>query len=92
MMDIQLAKELDSPLQEELTRVVNRGIYSAIQYFSEYHEFINKAAIIKKVFLKEGAAHMALSTGEEIPLDQIISLNKVYSSRHGFDEFSCECD
>lgn len=87
-----LLKELEEPLQKELSQVLERGIYSSIQYFTEYHEFMNKHVLIKELYFKDGVAHIRLSTGDEVPLKEIIRLNKVYSAKHGFGEFSCECD
>lgn len=77
---------------ELLDSLIARQKYVAIQYFSEFHEFLTTHALIRQQMEKCGQTWVLLSTGEEVPVSQLISLNGHYAPQHGFDDLSCECD
>lgn len=66
--------------------------YIRIQYFDDIHAVRTTDAIITDLQLKNGEEFAILSSGEEIRLDQLISVGGHTNPAHGFDDLSCECD
>ncbi len=66
--------------------------YIRIQYFSDIREFISVDAIIKDLYTRDKMEYMLLNTGEEIPLNQLVSVDGKVVPGCGFDDISCECD
>jgi Rho-binding antiterminator len=66
--------------------------YCKIQYFTDIHEFTTVNNMIKDVFTKEKAEFMVLTTGEQIRLDRIVSIDGVFAPQFAhYQDFSCDC-
>ncbi|KOF03693.1 hypothetical protein AWW67_07860 [Roseivirga seohaensis] len=66
--------------------------FSKITFFNEYREFYSVDALIKSIGQSEAGETIILSTGVEIPLDKVISINGCYAENYKhIEDFTCDC-
>ncbi|KYG74771.1 hypothetical protein EV198_0730 [Roseivirga ehrenbergii] len=66
--------------------------FSKITFFNEYREFYSVDALIKSIGQSETGETIILSTGDEIPLDKVISINGCYAENYKhIEDFTCDC-
>ncbi|WP_323755987.1 hypothetical protein [Roseivirga sp.] len=66
--------------------------YSRITYFNEYREFHSVDALIKSIGQGEVGETIVLTTGDEIPLEKVISINGCYAENYKhIEDFTCDC-
>ena len=83
---------IDCNFYDILEANATRRRFVRIQYFSEIQEFLTVDAIIKDLYVREKVEFMLLSTGVEIRLDRLVSVDGKMVPGKGFDGISCECD
>ncbi len=83
---------IDCNFYDILEANATRKRYIRIQYFSDIQEFLTVDAIIKDLFIRDKAEYMLLSSGLEIRLDRLVSVDGHTLPGQGFDSISCECD
>jgi Rho-binding antiterminator len=83
-------KPLDTAYRTQIEAFVSARKSVRIQYFSDIQEFITRVAIIKKVYEKEGAAYMELSSGDEIRLDKIVRIEDKPAPGYDTNYFACD--
>ena len=78
-------KPINCSFYDELEAAATLKKYIRIQYLSTLQEMLTIEAVIKDLYIKEGAEYMLLNTGEEIRLDRIVSIDGKYSPGSGYD-------
>ena len=81
-------KPINCSFYDELEAAATLKKYIRIQYLSTLQEMLTIDAVIKDLFIKEGAEYMQLNTGEEIRLDRIVSIDGKYSPSSGYDDLT----
>ena len=72
---------------ELLNDALKKGHYVKVAYFTPQHEFYSE-----NVVMKPNGNGIALSTGQEIDADWIVSLNEVKAPGYEhIDDFTCDC-
>ena len=74
-----------------LQEAASRRIYSKIQYYSEFHEFMTVYAVIKDLYTNNEEEFVHLNTGETIPLNRIVRINDALAPGQHVDDFTCDC-
>ena len=85
-------KPIDCNFYDILEANATRKRYVRIQYFSDLQEFLTVDAIIRDLYVCDKVEYMLLSSGEEIRLDRLVSVDGKVVPGQGFDSISCECD
>lgn len=92
MKDIKEHYEpITADLRQALENFRNSRKYIRIHYFTDIHEYISTAAIIKDIYWQQEAAFMMLNTGEEVRLDRIVRLDGQLVPGYDIQDFTCDC-
>ncbi|GAB3573821.1 hypothetical protein GCM10027578_35450 [Spirosoma luteolum] len=85
-----------SPLpayQTYLKRLVSGRTYVKVQYFTELHELITCNALLAGFTEAAGEPIVILSTGEQIPLTWVVSVDGQFSPNYeGYAPYCETCD
>ena len=75
-----------------LAELIDRRVYTQIQFFNAYHEFHTTQSLIKALSEGSDTQFIELVTGEQIELSGIVSLNGQFMPGfEHFEDFTCDC-
>ncbi|KYG72736.1 hypothetical protein [Roseivirga echinicomitans] len=81
-----------TPFETKIHECLISKRYSKITYFNEYQEFHSVDALIKSIGNHEDSDTIILSTGDEIRLEKVISINGQYAENYKhIEDFTCDC-
>jgi hypothetical protein len=85
-------KQLEPVTETEFREVIVPGKFVRIEYLTDLNEFIKADVLIKDFLNQDGAELIKLATGEAIPLDCVVSLDRRLSPRYPtYGNYSCDC-
>ncbi len=68
------------------------GKFVRLEYLTDLNEFIKTDALIKQLVSENGIEQLELATGDNIPLDKVVSVSGHLSPRYpGYGNYSCDC-
>jgi Rho-binding antiterminator len=70
----------------------SRKAYCRIRYYTELRELMTVNAVIRDVFTRHKEEFMTLASGETVRLDNIISIDNIFSPTYAsYRDTSCDC-
>ncbi|MBD0258955.1 MAG: hypothetical protein ICV83_24820 [Cytophagales bacterium] len=84
-----------APVEEgfraELEMLIKQRKYVGLLYLTPLRELLSTTAILKEIYPREEAQYVRLSTGEEVRLDWLVSVNERQAPRYDYDDYTCDC-
>jgi hypothetical protein len=85
-------KQLEPVTETEFRSAIVPGKFVRIEYLTDLNEFIKADVLIKDFLNQDGIESIKLATGEMIPLDRVVSLDRRLSPKFpGYGNYSCDC-
>ena len=87
---------LNTPIKEdflsEVAMLIKQRKYIGLLYFTPLHELLSTTAILKELYTIKEVWNLRLSTGEEVRLDLLVSVNEQLAPGYNyFEDFTCDC-
>ena len=86
---------LYAPIEEgfrsELELLIKQRKYVGLLYLSPLRELLSTTAILKEIYALQEVHYLRLSTGEELRLDWLVSVNGRQAPGYEYDDFTCDC-
>ncbi len=84
-----------APVQEgfraELEMLIKQRKYVGLLYLTPLRELLSTTAILKELYTGPEAQYVRLSTGEEVRLDWLVSVNERQAPGYDYDDYTCDC-
>ncbi|GAB3757891.1 hypothetical protein [Spirosoma pomorum] len=85
-------KQLEPVTETEFREAIIPGKFVRIEYLTDLNEFIKADVLIKDFLSQDGVELIKLATGETIPLNRVVSLDRRLSPNFpGYGNYSCDC-
>lgn len=85
------SQPLGERFAQELGTLIRQRKYVGLLYLTPLRELLSTTAILKEIFARDQADYLLLSTGEEIRLDRLVSVNGMQAPGYDYDDFTCDC-
>lgn len=79
-------------LRIEIEKAIREKLSCQVHYYSSIREYLKAYSMISALEEREGNEYLVLNSGEIIPFDQIVMVNKNWSDPYDNDKYTCACD
>ncbi len=84
-------KPIEESLRGELETLIRQRKYVGLLYLTPLHELLSTTALLKDIHDREEAQYLRLSTGEEVRLDWLVSVNGHQAPGYDYEDYTCDC-
>ncbi len=84
-------KPVEEGFRGELETLIKQRKYVGLLYLTPLRELLTTTAILKELYTGQEAEYVRLSTGEEVRLDLLVSVNERQAPGYDYDDYTCDC-